>query len=79
MKAYRWGHSAVVLAVGLFLAACGGKDEITVEPEPTPPPGPVEPVESDEQLLLQLSAGALDGARRACVSIPPRATAICSG
>lgn len=63
MKAYRWGHSAVVLAVGLFLAACGGKDEITVEPEPTPPPGPVEPVESDEQLLLQLSAGALDGAQ----------------
>ena len=52
-----------MLAMGLFLAACSGKDEITVEPEPTPPPGPVEPAESDEQLLLHLTAGAMDGAQ----------------
>ena len=53
----------MVLAMGLILAACGGKDEITVEPEPTPGPvEPVDPVEPGEVLKLQLTAGVLDGA-----------------
>ena len=59
----------MVFAMGLFLAACGGKDEITVEPEPTPgPETPVTPVEPGEVLKLQLSAGTSEGAEWAVPS-----------
>ena len=60
----KWSRLIGTFLFAAILAACSGKDEISVDPEPQPGPGPepVVPVDEGERLKLQLTAGALDGA-----------------
>ena len=55
----KWSRLIGTFLFAAILAACSGKDEISVDPEPQPGPGPepVGPVEEGERLKLQLTAG----------------------
>ena len=57
MKWFRFGHIAALTAVALFLAACSGKEDDPLPPDPQPGPDPVP----EDPLRLGVSLESLTG------------------